>query len=132
MADVSGGRVRDLARLAAVQDAALAAAVSAAGLLAGPGPDGDAAGWGGGGLLAVAIARRRYLDELRARAADLERERDQRAALAVAAERGRISRELHDVVAHGLSVMVIQAQGGEAALDKRPADTRAALEAIVK
>jgi signal transduction histidine kinase len=77
-------------------------------------------------------SRRAYLDELRARAADLEREQGQRAVLAVAAERGRISRELHDVVAHGLSVMVIQAQGGAAALDNRPADTRAALDAIVK
>jgi signal transduction histidine kinase len=76
--------------------------------------------------------RRAYLDELHARAADLERQRDQQAALAVAAERGRISRELHDVVAHGLSVMVVQAQGGAAALDNRPADTRSALEAIVK
>jgi signal transduction histidine kinase len=77
-------------------------------------------------------SRRAYLDELRARAAGLEREQEQRAVLAVAAERGRISRELHDVVAHGLSVMVIQAQGGAAALDNRPADTRAALDAIVK
>ncbi|RSM69466.1 two-component sensor histidine kinase [Actinoplanes sp. ATCC 53533] len=77
-------------------------------------------------------SRRAYLDELRARAVYLEREQGQRAVLAVAAERGRISRELHDVVAHGLSVMVIQAQGGAAALDNRPADTRAALEAIVK
>ena len=77
-------------------------------------------------------SRRAYLAELRARAADLERDQDRRAMLAVAAERGRISRELHDVVAHGLSVMVIQAQGGAAALDNRPADTRTALEAIVK
>ncbi|MBB4943617.1 signal transduction histidine kinase [Streptosporangium album] len=77
-------------------------------------------------------SRRAYLDELHAHAQDLERERDQQAVLAVAAERGRISRELHDVVAHGLSVMVIQAQGGAAALDNRPADTRTALEAIVK
>jgi signal transduction histidine kinase len=77
-------------------------------------------------------SRRAYLAELRARAVDLEREQGQRAVLAVAAERGRISRELHDVVAHGLSVMVIQAQGGAAALDNRPADTRAALDAIVK
>lgn len=68
--------------------------------------------------------RRAYLDEL-------ERDADQRAMLAVAAERARISRELHDVVAHGLSVMVVQAQGGAAALDNRPADTRGALEAIV-
>jgi signal transduction histidine kinase len=77
-------------------------------------------------------SRRAYLAQSRARAVDLEREQGQRAVLAVAAERGRISRELHDVVAHGLSVMVIQAQGGAAALDNRPADTRAALDAIVK
>jgi signal transduction histidine kinase len=76
--------------------------------------------------------RRAYLNQLHARAQDLERERDQQAALAVAAERGRISREMHDVVAHGLSVIVIQAQGGAAALHNRPADTEAALEAIVK
>jgi signal transduction histidine kinase len=77
-------------------------------------------------------SRRAYLDQLTARAQDLEREQDQRAALAVAAERGRISRELHDVVAHGLSLIVIQAQGGAAALDDQPAETRAALAAIVR
>jgi len=77
-------------------------------------------------------SHRAYLAGLRARAEELELERDQQAALAVAAERGRISRELHDVVAHGLSVMVIQAQGGAAALDNRPTDTRVALDAIVK
>ncbi|GAA1559432.1 sensor histidine kinase [Kribbella hippodromi] len=75
--------------------------------------------------------RRDYLDELHARASDLERERDQQAALAVAAERDRITRELHDVVAHGLSVMVTQAQGAEAALAHRPDDTRSALSAII-
>jgi signal transduction histidine kinase len=75
--------------------------------------------------------RRDYLLQLHARAVDLERERDQQAALAVAAERGRISREMHDVVAHGLSLIVIQAQGADAALDNRPADTRSALRAIV-
>ncbi|ACU74948.1 histidine kinase [Catenulispora acidiphila DSM 44928] len=77
-------------------------------------------------------SRRDYLHQLHARAADLERERDQQAALAVAAERGRISREMHDVVAHGLSLIVIQAQGADAALDNRPADTRSALRAIVR
>ncbi|MCP2329342.1 signal transduction histidine kinase [Hamadaea flava] len=76
--------------------------------------------------------RRAYLEALRARADDLERSQHQQAALAVAAERDRISRELHDVVAHGLSVMVVQAQGGVAALDHRPGDTRAALAAIVE
>lgn len=76
-------------------------------------------------------SRRAYLDELRARALDLERERDQQAALAAAAERGRITRELHDVVAHGLAVIVMQAQGGVAAFEKRPADTLSALHTII-
>jgi signal transduction histidine kinase len=99
-------------------------------------------GWGGipvlGSLLVVAWAigwgvqsRRAYLGELKARAEDLERERDQQAALAVAAERARITRELHDVVAHGLAVIVMQAQGGTAAFAKRPSDTLAALDTIV-
>ncbi|WP_211370335.1 sensor histidine kinase [Nonomuraea turkmeniaca] len=98
--------------------------------------------WGGipvlGSLLVVAWAigwgmqsRRAYLGELMARARDLERERGQQAALAVAAERARITRELHDVVAHGLAVIVMQAQGGAAAFAKRPADTLAALDTIV-
>ncbi|WP_436534789.1 sensor histidine kinase [Actinoplanes sp. HUAS TT8] len=76
-------------------------------------------------------SRRAYLGELVARARDLERERDQQAALAVAAERARITRELHDVVAHGLAVIVMQAQGGAAAFEKRPSDTLAALDTIV-
>ena len=98
--------------------------------------------WGGlpvlGSLLVVAWAigwgmqsRRAYLGELKARARDLERERDQQATLAVAAERARITRELHDVVAHGLAVIVMQAQGGAAAFAKRPADTLAALDTVV-
>ncbi|MEQ4725676.1 histidine kinase [Nonomuraea sp. B19D2] len=98
--------------------------------------------WGGipvlGSLLVVAWAigwgirsRRAYLGELEARARDLERERDQQAALAVAAERARLTRELHDVVAHGLAVIVMQAQGGAAAFAKRPADTLSALDTIV-
>lgn len=98
--------------------------------------------WGGlpvvGSLLVVAWAigwamqsRRAYLDGLKARAQALERERDQQAELATAAERARITRELHDVVAHGLAVIVMQAQGGAAAFAKRPADTLAALDTIV-
>jgi len=110
-------------------------------LIAAEPPDG-AARWSGPaflGLLLVAAwaagsgagNRLAYLGQLAARAKDLEREREQSGALAVAAERARISRELHDVVAHGLSLIVIQAQGGEATLDVEPAQTRAALAAIV-
>jgi signal transduction histidine kinase len=76
-------------------------------------------------------SRRERLAALEQRAADLERERDQRAALATAAERGRITRELHDIVAHGLSVMVVQAQGAAAALERHPERSAAALREVV-
>lgn len=75
--------------------------------------------------------RRAYLDQLRARAKDLEHAHERRAALAAATERGRISREMHDVVAHGLSVIVIQAQVAVASLDESPAEARTALDEIV-
>jgi signal transduction histidine kinase len=58
------------------------------------------------GLGLYAATRRVYLAELRDRAARLERERDQQGALAAAAERARIAREMHDIVAHHLTVMV--------------------------
>ncbi len=48
-------------------------------------------------------------DTLEARAAELERERDEKARTAVAAERARIARELHDVIGHSISVMGVQA-----------------------
>jgi signal transduction histidine kinase len=78
-----------------------------------------------------ARTRRAHLTTLQARADDLEREQGQRTALAVAAERGRITRELHDVVAHGLSVMVVQAQGAKAMLTRQPERTHDALTNIV-
>jgi signal transduction histidine kinase len=55
-------------------------------------------------------ARRDYIDSLRTRAEQAEREQDLLADQAVAEERVRIARELHDVVAHGVSLMVVQAQ----------------------
>lgn len=73
---------------------------------------------------------RAYLSQATQRAVDLERERDQKAELAAAAERARIARELHDAVAHGLSVIVIQAHAGASAMDRKPDTTRAALAAI--
>jgi signal transduction histidine kinase len=74
--------------------------------------------------------RRRYIGAVEDRATRAEREREQRTALAVAQERERIARELHDVVSHHVSVIVIQAGAALRALDRRPADARTALEAI--
>ncbi len=65
-------------------------------------------------------ARRAYQRELEARLHLLETERDQAARIAVAEERGRIARELHDVVAHSVSVMVVQADGAALALKSNP------------
>jgi signal transduction histidine kinase len=77
-------------------------------------------------------ARRAYLAEVERRASDAERDRDRRAELAVAAERSRITGELHDVIAHSLSVMVIQAQGAGSALRRsQQAQAGDALDAIV-
>jgi signal transduction histidine kinase len=74
--------------------------------------------------------RRGYYRALEERAARLEAERDAQAQIAAAAERARIARELHDVVAHNVSVMVVQADGAAYALDNSPEQTRDALAAI--
>jgi signal transduction histidine kinase len=74
--------------------------------------------------------RRGFYAALEERAARLERERDAQAQIAAAAERARIARELHDVVAHNVSVMVVQADGASYALDADPERARQALSAI--
>jgi signal transduction histidine kinase len=74
--------------------------------------------------------RRAYLDQLEERAARLEREREAQSQVAVAAERARIARELHDVVAHNVSVMVVQADGAAYVLDTAPEQAKNALETI--
>ena len=74
--------------------------------------------------------RRAYSAALEERAVRAERERDAQAQIAVAAERARIARELHDVIAHNLSVMVAQADGGAYAFDATPERSRQALQQI--
>lgn len=74
--------------------------------------------------------RRAYLAQLEERAARLEKEREAQAKVAVAAERARIARELHDVVAHNVSVMVVQADGAAYVMDAAPEQARKALETI--
>jgi signal transduction histidine kinase len=74
--------------------------------------------------------RRAYVGTVEERATRLEAEREQRDAQAVAEERERIARELHDVVTHHVSVIVIQAGAGLRAIEKRPAEARKALAAI--
>jgi signal transduction histidine kinase len=74
--------------------------------------------------------RRAYTRQLEARAAELEIDREEKAAQAVTEERARIARELHDVVAHYVSVMVVQAAGARRIADKDPVAARGALEAV--
>jgi signal transduction histidine kinase len=74
--------------------------------------------------------RRAYLAELTQRADRLERAREADTRAARAEERSRIARELHDVVAHHVSVMTVQASAARRMLDADPAVARDALTAI--
>ena len=78
----------------------------------------------------AARARRLYAQELVGRYEAMARDRDQSAALARAAERARIAREMHDVVAHSVSVMVALSDGAGAALDRAPERSREALREL--
>ena len=74
--------------------------------------------------------RRVYLAALEERAVRLEVERDALARAAVAEERARIAREMHDVVAHRVGVIVAQADGATYAFEAHPEQARAALDVI--
>jgi signal transduction histidine kinase len=74
--------------------------------------------------------RRAYVAQLEERAARLERERDQDRRLAADEERTRIARELHDVVAHDVSVIAIQAGAARAVQASKPEATAKALGLI--
>ncbi|MFH9669047.1 sensor histidine kinase [Streptomyces globisporus] len=82
-------------------------------------------------LLGIAVrTRREYTEALVERAHRLERERDQQARLAAAAERTRIAREMHDIIGHNLSVITGLADGGAYAARKNPERAGQALDAI--
>jgi signal transduction histidine kinase len=74
--------------------------------------------------------RRVYIDGLEEKAERLERERRSEAARAAAEEQARIARELHDVIAHNLSVMVVQAAAANDVFESRPDRAREAVRRI--
>ena len=74
--------------------------------------------------------RRRRTDDLEQHAADLEADREALAREAVAEERARIAREMHDSVAHSVSVMVLQAGAAEQVLGASPERARESLQTI--
>jgi len=74
--------------------------------------------------------RRAYLREAEARAEQAELERDRQVAVSAAEERTRIARELHDVVAHHVSLMAVQSQAAAALLPGRPTEAARSVEVI--
>ena len=92
----------------------------------------DAAGFTAAVLVAglYVSTRRAYLATLRDRALRLERERDQTSALAAAAERARIAREMHDSVAHHLTVIVALSDGALRAITRAPAEAADAIRDV--
>ncbi|MPY58374.1 sensor histidine kinase [Streptomyces spongiae] len=78
----------------------------------------------------VLRTRRLYVATLEDRAATAEREREHLVQLAAAEERAEIARELHDVVAHSLAVMILQADGAGYVLKSDPDRAGTALKAI--
>ncbi|MGH8899586.1 MAG: sensor histidine kinase [Egibacteraceae bacterium] len=81
-------------------------------------------------LDAAAWAFGAYVGELRATSTRLQRERESEMRRALAEEQARIARELHDVIAHNVSVMVVQAAAARDVFDLDPARAQGALGAI--
>src|SRR4051812_18891762 len=89
-------------------------------------------GLGGSAWLAGRYVRARRIEAERSghRAERIEREQHELTRAAVAAERGRIARELHDVIAHSVSLMGVQAGAVERVLERDPERARVALRSI--
>lgn len=83
-------------------------------------------------LLLGTLARRRdqRLQELAYRAGQLERDREAQAAQAVATERARIARDMHDVLAHAVGLMIVQAEAGATVVRTSPERAEKAFDAI--
>jgi signal transduction histidine kinase len=82
------------------------------------------------GLGLFAHTRRQYTQALEERTVQLEREREQLARLAVHEERASIARELHDIVAHSVSVMLHGVRGARDVLDTDPREANATLARV--
>jgi signal transduction histidine kinase len=98
-------------------------------------PDAVAPALIGGTLVPWTVGRirrgqRLLTHEAAERAADIERAREHDARAAVTAERMRVARELHDAVAHNISVIAIQAAGAQGVVDRDPARATEVLELI--
>jgi signal transduction histidine kinase len=116
--------------------AAAAGAITAGALAAAGGPDGGLAlsglavvlvGWLAG---ENARARRIYVEAVTERAAERERESEERARRSGTEERVRIARELHDVVAHAMSIIAVRSGVARMVLDTQPGEAREALGII--
>ena len=86
------------------------------------------------GFLAATVLRlrRETADQLAERGRELEEERELFAELALRQERARIAAELHDIIGHAISVMIIQAAAGQRLVDHDPAGARQAFAAIAE
>ncbi|SNS29580.1 Signal transduction histidine kinase [Actinomadura meyerae] len=81
-------------------------------------------------LGALARTARERSDALMERSAQLEREREAEAARAAAEERARIARDMHDVLAHAVSIMVVQAEAGPVVVRTDPDQAERVFDAI--
>ena len=84
-------------------------------------------------LIGIVVGqRRRLIASLVERAEQLRRERDQQASIATSRERERIAREMHDVIAHSLSVMIAVADGARATAVRKPEESREAIGRVAE
>ncbi|MBT2406029.1 histidine kinase dimerization/phosphoacceptor domain-containing protein [Streptomyces sp. ISL-87] len=76
--------------------------------------------------------RQAYTEAIEARAAELERANRIEAEQAAARERARIAREMHDILSHAVSIMIVQAEAGPVAVRRAPERAEAAFDAIAE